>query len=171
MSSCGGLPSQDFLIRSTSIHRDCHARSAPLEPVMRSLQSQAMPIVQALWRHRWLAVGTAWLVCTAGWIGAAFIPTKYESTARVYLNADPLSDPTPARAGGGHRPWPASRFHAAHFAEQAQSGTADPPHRSRYRGPHPWGEGSAVQTPGERYLGHAGYVEPTELFHTATATR
>jgi polysaccharide chain length determinant protein (PEP-CTERM system associated) len=60
---------------------------------MRSLQSQAMPIVQALWRHRWLAVGTAWLVCTAGWIGAAFIPTKYESTARVYLNADPLLTP------------------------------------------------------------------------------
>ena len=60
---------------------------------MRSLPSQAMPIVQALWRHRWLAVGTAWLVCTAGWIGAAFIPTKYESTARVYLNADPLLTP------------------------------------------------------------------------------
>jgi len=60
---------------------------------MRSIQSQAMPIVHALWRHRWLAVGTAWLVCTAGWIGAAFIPTKYESTARVYLNADPLLTP------------------------------------------------------------------------------
>jgi polysaccharide chain length determinant protein (PEP-CTERM system associated) len=60
---------------------------------MRSLQSQAMPIVQALWRHRWLAVGTAWLVCTAGWIGAAFMPTQYESTARVYLNADPLLTP------------------------------------------------------------------------------
>ena len=60
---------------------------------MRSIQSQAMPLVQTLWRHRWLAVGTAWLVCTAGWIGAAFIPTKYESTARVYLNADPLLTP------------------------------------------------------------------------------
>ena len=59
---------------------------------MRSIQSQAMPVVQALWRHRWLAVGTAWLVCTAGWIGAAFVPTKYESSARVYLNADPLLD-------------------------------------------------------------------------------
>ena len=60
---------------------------------MRSIQSQAMPFVQALWRHRWLAVGTAWLVCTAGWIGAAFVPTKYESSARVYLNADPLLTP------------------------------------------------------------------------------
>jgi polysaccharide chain length determinant protein (PEP-CTERM system associated) len=60
---------------------------------MRSIQSQAMPVVQAMWRHRWLAVSTAWLVCTAGWIGAAFVPTKYESSARVYLNADPLLTP------------------------------------------------------------------------------
>src|SRR5882724_5501384 len=60
---------------------------------MQSIQLQAMPIVHALWRHRWLAVGTAWLVCTAGWIGAAFVPTKYESSARVYLNADPLLTP------------------------------------------------------------------------------
>jgi polysaccharide chain length determinant protein (PEP-CTERM system associated) len=52
-----------------------------------------MPVVQALWRHRWFAVGTAWLVCTAGWIGAAFVPTKYESSARIYLNADPLLTP------------------------------------------------------------------------------
>jgi polysaccharide chain length determinant protein (PEP-CTERM system associated) len=60
---------------------------------MRWIPSQAIPFVQALWRHRWLAVGTAWLVCTTGWIGIAFIPTKYESTARVYLNADPLLTP------------------------------------------------------------------------------
>jgi polysaccharide chain length determinant protein (PEP-CTERM system associated) len=60
---------------------------------MRWVPSQAVPFVQALWRHRWLAVGTAWLVCAAGWVGVAFIPTKYESTARVYLNADPLLTP------------------------------------------------------------------------------
>ena len=60
---------------------------------MNSLKSQAMPIVQMLWREKWLAVGIAWLVCTVGWIGVAFIPTKYESSARVYLNADPLLTP------------------------------------------------------------------------------
>src|ERR1700758_1577641 len=60
---------------------------------MRSIHSQAMPVVQALCRPRWFAVGTAGLVCTAGWIGAAFVPTKYESSARVYLNADPLLTP------------------------------------------------------------------------------
>jgi polysaccharide chain length determinant protein (PEP-CTERM system associated) len=60
---------------------------------MRLLPPQAMPLLQALWRHKWLGVATAWLVCTVGWIGVALIPTKYESSARVYLNADPLLTP------------------------------------------------------------------------------
>jgi len=60
---------------------------------MRLLPPQAMPLLQGLWRHKWLGVLTAWLVCTAGWIGVALVPTKYESTARVYLNADPLLTP------------------------------------------------------------------------------
>src|SRR5882724_5211388 len=56
---------------------------------MRLLPPQALPLLQALWRHKWLGVATAWLVCTAGWIGVALVPTKYESSARVYLNTDP----------------------------------------------------------------------------------
>jgi polysaccharide chain length determinant protein (PEP-CTERM system associated) len=60
---------------------------------MRLLPPQALPLLQALWRHKWLGVATAWLVCTAGWIGVALVPTKYESSARVYLNADPLLTP------------------------------------------------------------------------------
>jgi polysaccharide chain length determinant protein (PEP-CTERM system associated) len=60
---------------------------------MRFLPPQAMPLLQALWRHKWLGVATAWLVCAVGWIGVALIPTKYESSARVYLNADPLLTP------------------------------------------------------------------------------
>ncbi len=60
---------------------------------MNWLKSQAMPIVQMLWRQKWLAIGVAWLVCTVGWIAIAFIPTKYESTSRIYLNADPLLTP------------------------------------------------------------------------------
>src|SRR6266851_10003602 len=60
---------------------------------MRLLPPQAVPILQALWRHKWLGVASAWLVCTVGWIGVALVPTKYESSARVYLNADPLLTP------------------------------------------------------------------------------
>ena len=43
--------------------------------------------------QKWLAIGVAWLVCTVGWVAVAFLPTKYESSARVYLNADPLLTP------------------------------------------------------------------------------
>jgi polysaccharide chain length determinant protein (PEP-CTERM system associated) len=60
---------------------------------MNSIQAMAMPILQMLWRHRWLGVAVAWLVCVGGWIAIAFVPTRYESTARVYLNADPLLTP------------------------------------------------------------------------------
>ena len=60
---------------------------------MRLLPPQAVPLLEMLWRHKWLGVATAWLVCTAGWIAVALIPTKYESSARVYLNADPLLTP------------------------------------------------------------------------------
>src|SRR6201997_4485911 len=60
---------------------------------MRFLPPQAVPYLHAVWRHKWLGVATAWLVCTAGWIGVALVPTKYESSARVYLNADPLLTP------------------------------------------------------------------------------
>lgn len=60
---------------------------------MNSIRAQALPFVQAVWRQKWLAVGVAWLICTVGWTGIAFIPTKYESSARVYLNADPLLTP------------------------------------------------------------------------------
>src|SRR6516162_7665397 len=60
---------------------------------MRFLPPQAIPLLHGVWRHKWLGVATAWLVCTAGWIGVALVPTKYESSARVYLNADPLLTP------------------------------------------------------------------------------
>ncbi len=60
---------------------------------MNSLKSQAMPFLQLMWRQKWIAVGIVWLVCTVGWIGIAVVPTKYESTARVYLDADPLLTP------------------------------------------------------------------------------
>ncbi len=60
---------------------------------MNSIQATALPVLQTLWRHRWLGVGAAWLICIGGWIGIAFVPTKYESSARVYLNADPLLTP------------------------------------------------------------------------------
>jgi polysaccharide chain length determinant protein (PEP-CTERM system associated) len=60
---------------------------------MNSVRSQVISTAQLLWRRKWLCVAVAWLVSTIGWIGVAFVPTRYESTARVYLNADPVLTP------------------------------------------------------------------------------
>jgi polysaccharide chain length determinant protein (PEP-CTERM system associated) len=46
-----------------------------------------------LWRFRWLSIGLAWIICAAGWTVVKSIPPKYESSARVYVNADRLLTP------------------------------------------------------------------------------
>src|SRR5262245_11617777 len=46
-----------------------------------------------LWRYRWLSLVLAWAICVIGWSCVALIPAKYDSSARVYLNADQLLMP------------------------------------------------------------------------------
>ena len=41
-------------------------------------------------RHRWVALLVAWLVCGAGWFGVQLLPTRYESSARLYADADAM---------------------------------------------------------------------------------
>jgi len=60
---------------------------------MNSSIEYALPFLRMVWRQKWFAVAVVWLVCSVGWIGVAFLPTKYESSTRVYLNADPLLTP------------------------------------------------------------------------------
>lgn len=42
------------------------------------------------WRHRWKAMPVAWLVCLLGWAGLQALPNQYESSARVYADADAI---------------------------------------------------------------------------------
>jgi uncharacterized protein involved in exopolysaccharide biosynthesis len=44
--------------------------------------------INAAWRRRWTGVIVAWLVCAGGWAAVAFIPNEYESSARLYVDAD-----------------------------------------------------------------------------------
>lgn len=60
---------------------------------MRFLQSEALNIASQLWRYKWLSLAAVWAICAAGWMGVTFIPTQYESSARVYINADGLLTP------------------------------------------------------------------------------
>lgn len=42
------------------------------------------------WRRRWIALATAWLVSLAGWAAISMIPNQYQSSARVYADADAI---------------------------------------------------------------------------------
>ena len=45
------------------------------------------------WRYRWIAAAFAWLFSVAGWIYVFQIPNVYESSARVYVDADAVLTP------------------------------------------------------------------------------
>ena len=60
---------------------------------MDDLRAELIRYVTMVLAHRWLAVGLAWLICVAGWAGVTSIPNKYESNARVYIDADAVLTP------------------------------------------------------------------------------
>src|SRR3954453_135064 len=49
--------------------------------------------LKAAWRYRWPAVLASWLVCAAGFVGVMRIPNSYESSARLYIDADAILTP------------------------------------------------------------------------------
>ena len=49
--------------------------------------------LSAAWHYRWQAVLFAWLVCAVGWAGVFAIPNQYESSARMYVDADAVLTP------------------------------------------------------------------------------
>ena len=50
-------------------------------------------VLASAWRQRWLLVAAAWAVCLAGWIGVYSIPDSYESSGRLYVDADAILTP------------------------------------------------------------------------------
>ena len=53
----------------------------------------AYAYVRQLWRYKWLSVGIAWAICAVGWPAVTMIPPRYESSARIYVNADQMLTP------------------------------------------------------------------------------
>ena len=47
----------------------------------------------AMWRRRWTAILTCWIVCVAGWAGVVTVPRQYESQGRFYVDVDSLLTP------------------------------------------------------------------------------
>jgi polysaccharide chain length determinant protein (PEP-CTERM system associated) len=49
--------------------------------------------MHAAWRRRWMGVTVAWMVCGAGWVLVYAIPNQFESTARMFVDADAVLTP------------------------------------------------------------------------------
>jgi len=60
---------------------------------MQDVIAQALVLLRGTWRYRWLAIGVAWAVAIAGWIGVQFIPDRYTSSTQVYVDTESLLKP------------------------------------------------------------------------------
>ena len=60
---------------------------------MHSIQILIRRQIMSAWHYRWQAVLFTWLVCAAGWAGVFAIPNQYESSARMYVDADAVLTP------------------------------------------------------------------------------
>lgn len=53
---------------------------------MNEMIEQARYYLDALWRRRWLVLGTACMVAALGWAAVAGLPNQYRSSARIYVD-------------------------------------------------------------------------------------
>jgi polysaccharide chain length determinant protein (PEP-CTERM system associated) len=60
---------------------------------MNSLRILIQRQLSAAWHYRWQAVLFTWLVCAVGWVAVLTIPNQYESSARMYVDADAVLTP------------------------------------------------------------------------------
>ena len=57
---------------------------------MAGVTHQIRLVLHAVWVRRWLALAVAWGVCLAGWLLVSMVPNRYESQARVSVQAQTL---------------------------------------------------------------------------------
>ena len=60
---------------------------------MDSIRILVEQYLRAAWRRRWIGVIVAWLICGLGWVGVYLIPNQFESSARLYVDADAILTP------------------------------------------------------------------------------
>ena len=57
---------------------------------MNGLYDQALIALHSVWKRRWLALGVGWAIALLGWLVISLIPNKYESTAKLLVQASTL---------------------------------------------------------------------------------
>ena len=60
---------------------------------MHELADQILSHLKAIWRYRWYAVVSAWIIAIGGWTAVYLIPDRYEAYARVYVDTQSVLRP------------------------------------------------------------------------------
>ncbi len=60
---------------------------------MNEVYAKFVSYLISIWRRRWYVVAISWFLCGAGWTFVASMPDKYESRARIYVDADSMLGP------------------------------------------------------------------------------
>jgi polysaccharide chain length determinant protein (PEP-CTERM system associated) len=60
---------------------------------MDALRAMLSKYLRAAWRRRWMGVIVAWLACGVGWAFVYTIPNQFESSARLFVDADAVLTP------------------------------------------------------------------------------
>jgi hypothetical protein len=61
---------------------------------LRHKQIEALLVhARSSWRFRWHALATKWILALTGWEIVFFIPSRYESSARVFVDTNTLLRP------------------------------------------------------------------------------
>ena len=60
---------------------------------MHELADLLLTHLKAIWRYRWYAVVSAWLIASGGWTVIYLIPDRYQAWARVYVDTQSMLRP------------------------------------------------------------------------------
>jgi polysaccharide chain length determinant protein (PEP-CTERM system associated) len=60
---------------------------------MQELLQKLMTATRDVWRYRWYAVATAWVIALAGWTVVSYLPDKHTATAQVYVDTATMLEP------------------------------------------------------------------------------
>jgi polysaccharide chain length determinant protein (PEP-CTERM system associated) len=60
---------------------------------MHEIIGQLSGYLRAMWRHRWYALATAWIVSLIGWGLVTSMPSRFEASARIYVDTTSILGP------------------------------------------------------------------------------
>ena len=60
---------------------------------MDDIRALIMEKAAAMWRRRWYGALAVWVVCLVGWAIVMYLPNRYETTARIYVDSETMLRP------------------------------------------------------------------------------